>query len=82
MIYIQNIFEQYNKAIVNWKYLKIKLELKYGKYLEYYLKQNVHIKHYFLLNSANDALLLSTIWDSYAKIRNQDIAGLYLHRIG
>ena len=56
-------------------YLKIKLELKYGKYLEYYLKQNVPIKHFFLLNSANVVLLLSTISNSYAKIKNQESAG-------
>ena len=39
----------------------MKLELKYGKYLKYKLKQIAHIKHFFLFNSANVALLLSTI---------------------
>ncbi len=34
----------------------MKLELKYGKYLEYYLKQNVCIK-IFSVNSANVVLL-------------------------
>ena len=52
----------------------MKLELRYGKYLEYYLKQNVRIRHFFLLNSANVALLLSTISDTYAKMDNQDSA--------
>ena len=51
-------------------YLKMKLELEYDKCLEYYLKQNVHIKHFFLLNSANVALLLSTNLDGYAKMGN------------
>ena len=52
------------------------LDLKYGKFVEYYLKQNVRIKHFFLLNSANFALLLSAISVSYAKMRTQDTAGL------
>ncbi len=54
----------------------MKLELKYEKYLKYYLKQNVHIKNFSLLNSAIVALLLSTVSDSYAKMGNQDTAGL------
>ena len=33
------------------------------------------IKYLYLLNSANVALLSSTISDSYAKMGNQDIAG-------
>ena len=45
------------------------------KYLEYELKQNARIKLFFLLNSANVALLLSTISDSYSKMGNQDTAG-------
>ena len=45
----------------------MKLGLKYGKCMDYYLKENVRIKHFFLLNSVNVALLLSTISDSYAK---------------
>ena len=39
MVIIKYIHKKFNN------YLKIKLELKYGKYLEYYLKQNVRIKH-------------------------------------
>ena len=35
----------------------------------------VRIKHLFLLNSANVALFLNTISDSYAKKGNQDLAG-------
>ena len=41
-----------------------------------YLKQNIRIKIFFLLNSENVALLLSTFSDSYAKIGNQDTAGM------
>ena len=32
-------------------------------------------KHFILLNSANVALLLNTISDSYAKMGNQDASG-------
>ncbi len=35
---------------------------------------------YFILNSANVSLLLSTISDSYAKMGNQDTAGRILGR--
>ncbi len=35
---------------------------------KYDLKQNDHVKHHFLLNSANVALLLSTILVSDANI--------------
>ena len=48
-------------------YLKIKLELKYEKYLEYYLKQNVCVKHV--------RFLLSTISNSYTKMGNWYTAG-------
>ncbi len=39
----------------------INLKIQYGKYLEYDLKQNDRGKLFFLLNSANIALLLSVI---------------------
>ncbi len=42
--------------------------MKYGKSLEYYLKQNARIRIFFLSNSTNVALLLSTITVSYARI--------------
>ena len=44
--------------------------------MEYYLKHNVRIKYFCTLNSADVSLLLSTISDSYAKMGNQDTAGL------
>ena len=47
-------------------YSKIKSKLKYGKFLEYDLKQ---ISIFILLNSENVALLLNTLSVSYAKIR-------------
>ncbi len=55
--------------------MKIKLESKYGKYLKYYLKQNNLVKHFFLLNSANVTLFLSTISDVDAQTGNQNSAG-------
>ncbi len=45
--------------------------MKYEKYLVYDLKQNDRIKHFFLLNSANVALLLSTISVGDAKSENE-----------
>ncbi len=41
--------------------LRIEWKLEYRKYLEYDLKQNNRVKLFFLLNSANVPLLLSTI---------------------
>ena len=55
---------------------------KYGKYLEYYLAQNIRIKHFSVSNSANIALLLNIISDSYAIMGNQNTADLILFRKG
>ncbi len=44
------------------------MKIKNGNYLEYDLRQNDRIKHFFLLSSANVELLLSTISVICAKI--------------
>ena len=45
------------------------------KYQEYDLKQNDHVKYFFLLNFANVPLLLSTISNVDTLIRNCNKAG-------
>ena len=48
-------------------YLKMKLELKYGKYLEYYLKQIVRTKHFF---SVKFCKCFKVIEYNFEKLRN------------
>ncbi len=59
-----------NKGGKKKKYINIKLKLKYGKYLEYYLNIIFALNIFSLLNFANITLLSSTISDSYAKMGN------------
>ncbi len=45
-----------DKFIINSKIFENKDKEKYTKYMDYDLKQNDRVEHFFLLNSANVAL--------------------------